>query len=73
MNKDFEEKLKTFKPEFGNEDHIRLLEMVGKLREKENLVNKELKAQRAIKKGLEDIEMMERGILFLMEKNKDHV
>lgn len=68
MNKEFEDFIKTFKPEFGNEKHIRALQAIERIRSKEKLVREKLQNAKAIEKKLKEIERDERNILFLLKQ-----
>ncbi|MES2408770.1 MAG: hypothetical protein V4509_00535 [Patescibacteria group bacterium] len=64
MNKNFEEQLKSFKPEFGNMKHVQILGMVERLRQKEKLLKNQITLKRTIAKKLKEIEMDERKIIY---------
>lgn len=70
MTEEFENFIKTIKPEFGNENHLRAMEMIDKLRKKEKLLKEKLKTANAIKKLLREIELDERNIMHLIKSIK---
>jgi hypothetical protein len=63
---DFEEIIKNFKPEFGNENHIRALTTIKQIRERKKLVEDKLKSVRAIENNLKEIRMLEGQLKFLI-------
>lgn len=69
MNQEFEEFLKTFKPEFGNLSHIQVLKQIERLRGKEKLVKEKLQNQAAINKKLEEIKRDESSIMYVLKQN----
>ncbi len=75
MTPDFEDFIKTFKPEFGNKNHIFILEQLAKMRKKERLVNELLTNQTAIKKHIKEIGEAEKHIIFMInnERNKNNI
>lgn len=67
MNKDFEEFIKNFRPEFGNEKHIQALEMITRIRTKESLIKQKLSNQKAIQTKLVEIKRNEQAVMFLLK------
>lgn len=67
MTPEFEAKLKKFKPEFGNTDHIYVLEMIAKLRKKEILIDKLSATSKALKNQLEELKRIEHRILIYLK------
>ncbi len=70
MTKQLDEFLKTFKPEFGNEQHLQILELIAKAKKKESLVTEKLTNQKAIERNLKEVDRAENQIIFLIKKHK---
>lgn len=68
MTKSLEYIIANFKPEFGNEKHIEIAQVIGNIRQKEASLKKEKHSARMILKIADEIEKEERLILFLMKK-----
>ena len=67
MNKDFEDHIKHFTPEFGNEKHIQAIDMLDKLRKKEKLLESLKITEAKTKATLKEIENYEKQIMFLLK------
>lgn len=63
---EFQNFIKGFKPEFGNMNHIRVLEMIDRINKKDKLVKEKLKNQAAITRTLKEIANDEKQIIFLI-------
>lgn len=70
MNKKFEEIIKEIKWEFENENHIKVLDMLNRLRKKETLLRERITNQAAIDRKLREIDVDERQILFTLNYKK---
>lgn len=60
-------KIASFKPEFGNENHIRIAEMVFELRKKEEKLEKNIDAYMGLRNLKKEIKSLESEINRLIE------
>jgi len=67
MKAELEEKLKGFRPQFGNPTHIRLIELVGKVRKRESLMVQKRKLTKSIDADLKEIGRAEQQIAYLLD------
>lgn len=74
MNKRITHLLKTFKPEFGNPNHIRALKILDLIRKKDDLIAKKREDGKKVRVQLEEIKEElsndERSLLFLLKPSK---
>ena len=69
MNKrEFLKKVKGFKPEFGNPNHLRVLELLDKFKKKEALAKNLLTKKQEVAELNEEIEYDLANVAFLMDK-----
>ena len=65
--KELLKKIKDFKPQFGNVNHIRALELINKFTKSEELKKRKVGLEKQIHLLEEEIEHEWRGLAYLME------
>lgn len=68
MKTETENLIASFKPEFGNEQHIRAVELIGRIKKKDALAAKLKKDTAALKKVLKEIGEDEKRLHYLISK-----
>ncbi len=71
MTKKIKELIKNFKPQFGNENHIRALNILDKMKQRDDLLVKKGRVKKEIEDEIEELDreltLEERQLEFLMK------